>query len=66
MHQPATATQQDAAPRIRKMRYVRFANGTACYSTAGRRPAGYRRAVVDLLAGGVLLLVIVLQFIPLH
>ncbi|WP_227104542.1 hypothetical protein [Chromobacterium rhizoryzae] len=44
---------------MKKLRYVRFQNGTGCYTAPLRQPAGKGQAIA---AGLVLALLVVLQF----
>ncbi|VEB41377.1 Uncharacterised protein [Chromobacterium violaceum] len=53
--------QQPQAPRLAKLRYVRFANGTACYSTAGREFAGLGEWLEYLGCCALVLSLILLQ-----
>ncbi|WP_440029850.1 hypothetical protein [Chromobacterium amazonense] len=55
--------QQPQAPRLAKLRYVRFANGTACYSTAGREFSGLGEWLEYLGCCALVLLLILLQFV---
>ncbi|WP_434629494.1 hypothetical protein [Chromobacterium sp. CV08] len=65
MHQPDQAPRQATAPRIHKMRYVRFPSGCGCYS-CGHLPAERRRARAGVISGLLLALVVIAQYIPLH
>ncbi|OBU84522.1 hypothetical protein [Chromobacterium subtsugae] len=64
MQQPAAAPQQLAALRVRKMRYVRFSNGAACYSAgyaAGRlRQFSSRREWLEYLGAALFMLSLIL------